>query len=67
MPGVVYLIGAGNRKLGDWLVESLLAEGGAELEARIINQIITSTPDRAFPRIALFLRSVLRKLETISG
>lgn len=67
MPGVVYLIGAGNRRLGDWLVESFLAEGGGELEARIINQIITSTPDRAYSRIALFLRSVLRKLEAISG
>jgi hypothetical protein len=28
MPGVVDLIGAGNRRLGDWLIESFLKEGG---------------------------------------
>jgi hypothetical protein len=62
MPQVVYLVGAGNRDLGDWIVAQFLSEGGAESEARIVNQIITSTPDRAFPRLARFLTSILSKL-----
>ena len=67
MPSVIYLIGAGNRRLGDWIVEFFLSDGGGELEARIINQIIISTPDRAFARLSQFLRSIFRKLEVISG
>ena len=67
MPNVIYLIGAGNRALGDWVVEYFLREGGGELEARILNQIITSTPDRAFNRLSLFLESILKKLTLISA
>jgi len=66
MPNIIYLIGAGNRSLGDWIVSYFLREGGGELEARIINQIITSTPDKAFPRLQLFLASIFKKLTTIS-
>jgi hypothetical protein len=66
MPGIIYLIGAGNRELGDWIVAYFLREGGGELEARIINQIITSTADKAFPRLQLFLASIFRQLTTIS-
>ena len=28
MPNVIYLVGAGNRSLGDWIVEYFLREGG---------------------------------------
>lgn len=28
MPNIIYLIGAGNRKLGDWIVEFFLNDGG---------------------------------------
>lgn len=31
MPSVIYLIGAGNRRLGDWIVEFFLSDGGGEL------------------------------------
>lgn len=30
MPSVIYLIGAGNRRLGDWIVESFLSDSGGE-------------------------------------
>ena len=62
MPNVIYLMGAGNRALGDWIVEYFLREGGAELEAKILNQIISSTSDRAFDRLSLFLQSILKKI-----
>jgi hypothetical protein len=29
MPQIIYLIGAGNRDLGDWIVAQFLSEGGA--------------------------------------
>ena len=28
MPNIIYLVGAGNRALGDWIVEYFLREGG---------------------------------------
>ena len=67
MPQIIYLICAGNRDLGDWIVAQFLSEGGAEAEAKIVNQIITSTPDRAFNRLARFLKSILDKLNTASA
>ena len=67
MPNVIYLVGAGNRALGDWIVEYFLREGGNQPEAKILNQIITSTPDRAFSRLSLFLQSILKKITIISG
>lgn len=62
MPQVIHMVGAGNRDLGDWIVAEFLKEGGAEVEARIVSQIILSTPDRAFPRLSKFLRSILKKI-----
>jgi len=29
MPQIIYLIGAGNRDLGDWIVAQFFSEGGA--------------------------------------
>jgi len=29
MPQIIYLLGAGNRDLGDWIVGQFLTEGGA--------------------------------------
>jgi hypothetical protein len=29
MPQIIYLLGAGNRDLGDWIVSQFLSEGGA--------------------------------------
>ena len=66
MPQVVHMVGSGNRDLGDWIVSEFLKERGAEIEARIINQIILSTPDRAFPRLAKFLSSILAKMVVAS-
>jgi len=51
MPQVVHMVGAGHRDLGDWIVAEFLKEGGAEVEAKIVSQIILSTPDRAFSRL----------------
>lgn len=62
MPQVVHLVGAGNRDLGDWIVGQFLSDGGAETEARILNQIIVSTPDRALPRLSRLLASILDRL-----
>jgi predicted NBD/HSP70 family sugar kinase len=62
MPQVVYMVGAGNPVLGDWIVQEFLKSAGAEVEARIVNQIIVSTPGRTFPRLALFLESLLEKM-----
>lgn len=31
MPNIVFLIGAGNQKLGDWIVEHFLKEGTGEI------------------------------------
>ncbi len=55
MPQVVHMVGAGNKELGDWIVAEFLKEAGAEVEASIVSQIIVSTPDRAFLRLAKFL------------
>jgi len=66
MPSVIYLIGSGNRRLGDEIIEFFLSEVGGELEAKIINQIITSTSEKAFSRLQMFLRSILRKIKKIS-
>ena len=67
MPQVVHMVGSGNRDLGDWIVSEFLKERGAEVEARIVSQIILSTPDRAFPRLSKFLTSVLEKMVTASA
>ena len=66
MPQVVHMVGAGNRDMGDWIVAEFLKEGGAEVEAKIVSQIILSTPDRAFERLHKFLRSILNKLVAVS-
>jgi len=59
MPSIVYLIGAANKELGNWIVNYFLINGGAEIEAKIINQIIISTPESVFSRISSFLKSIL--------
>ena len=66
MPQVVHMVGAGNRDLGDWIVSEFLKERGVEVEAKIVSQIILSTPDRAFSRLAKFLNSILGVMVTAS-
>ena len=44
VPQIICTVGSNNKELGDWLIEHFIKSAKEEVEAKIINQIIVSTP-----------------------
>ena len=45
VPNIVFVLGANNEELGDWLIDKFLTEGQGDIHASIINQIIANSEE----------------------
>ena len=66
VPNILFILGSNNEEMGDWIINELLSEGQGEIQAKIINQIMTSSEDKIYYRLSLFLANILKKLSTMA-
>lgn len=66
VPQILNIIGSNNEEFGDWIIQTFLEEGEGDIQAKIINKIITSTPEKIHKRLNIFLKYIFRKIHQIA-
>ena len=66
VPNIVFVLGANNEELGDWLIDKFLTEGQGDIHASIINQIIANSEEKINLRLGIFLKNILSKIHKIN-
>ena len=66
VPNILFILGSNNEEMGDWIINNLLSEGQGEIQAKIINQIMTSSEDKIYHRLSIFLENILIKVRVMA-
>ena len=67
VPSILFSLGANNYEMGDWLMNKFLSDGDGEIQAKLVNQIITSTPEKIYDRINIFQKNIMEKVKKINS